>query len=151
MAYQYGTISCLQYLLSIPLELDNIFINLKTGDISIWNIVFKENPAELSPFAIRLSTSFQELFGDNYVNGGCLPAFIATSEALRNPKLNFRAFLDLLYQDLDRIRSGKYKGGEIFGRLEEIHKNHDKAVRLWQVASKLGKSNEVPPNLKYWV
>ena len=38
LAYQYGSISCLQYLLSIPLSLENIFINLKNGDISIWNL-----------------------------------------------------------------------------------------------------------------
>lgn len=59
MSYQYGAISCLQYVLSSPLELENIFIHLKTGDISIWNCPFKKEPKELEPHAIRLSTSIQ--------------------------------------------------------------------------------------------
>lgn len=47
MSYQYGTMSCLHYVLSIPLELQNVFINLKTGDLSIWNLPFKADPEKL--------------------------------------------------------------------------------------------------------
>lgn len=93
LAYQYGALSCVQFTLSIPLELENLFINIRTGDISLWNLKFKNKPGELEPFAVRLSTGIQELFGDNYVNGACLPAFISTLDALRNPKMNFKAYL----------------------------------------------------------
>ena len=126
-------------------------MNLKTGDVSIWNLDFKQKSEQLEPFAVRLSSGLSELFGDNYVNGGCLPAFIATVDALRNPKLNFKVYLELLYQDLDKIKVGKYKYANLFQKLEDIHENYDKAVRLWQVAGQLGQSNEVPPNLKYWM
>lgn len=32
-------------MLSIPLQLENIFINLKTGDISLWNLPIKADPS----------------------------------------------------------------------------------------------------------
>ena len=126
-------------------------MNLRTGDMSVWNLKFREKNEDPEPFAVRLSAGFQELFGDNYVNGGCLPAFIATADALVNPKLNFKAYLELLYQDLNRIKPNKYVYGNLFGRLENIHKNYDKAVRIWQVANKIGNSDEAPPKLKYWL
>ena len=71
----------------------------------------------MEPFSVRLSAGFDELFGDNYVNGGCLPAFLATVEALKNPKLNFKTYLELLYQDLNRIEPNKYRGCDLFSRL----------------------------------
>jgi hypothetical protein len=56
LAYQYGALSCIQFTLSIPLELENIFINIRTGDISLWNLEFNQKPGELNPFSVRLST-----------------------------------------------------------------------------------------------
>jgi len=44
LAYQYGALSCVQFTLSIPLKLENMFINVRTGDISLWNLDFKEKP-----------------------------------------------------------------------------------------------------------
>ena len=85
------------------------------------------------------------------MNGGCLPAFLATVEALKNPKLNFKSYLELLYQDLNRIEARKYKGCNLFSRLEELSEDYDKAVRLWQVAGKFSTNSEVPPRLKYWL
>ena len=45
ISYQYGSLSCLSYVLAIPLELQNFFINLITGNISIYSLpLFKTNP-----------------------------------------------------------------------------------------------------------
>lgn len=115
LSYQYGAFSCLHYLLSIPLLLENIFINLKTGDISLWNLPIKADPSLEQPFALRLSAGIQELFGESYVNGGCLPAFIATSDALCNKKFNYKAYLQLLLSDLNKIRP--VKTSELFSRI----------------------------------
>ena len=35
---------------------------------------------------MRLSRSIMDFFGETYVNSGVLPAFIATVDALTNPK-----------------------------------------------------------------
>lgn len=45
ISYQYGSLSCLSYALGLPLELQNFFINLVTGNISISSLpLFKTNP-----------------------------------------------------------------------------------------------------------
>ena len=41
LAYQYGALSCMQFTLNIPLELENILLNIRTGDISLWNLQFR--------------------------------------------------------------------------------------------------------------
>jgi hypothetical protein len=49
------------------------------------------------------------------VRGGCLPAFIATNDALHNPKLKFKDYLDLLFDDLNKIKP--IKNPELFKRI----------------------------------
>ena len=83
------------------------------------------------------------------MNGGCLPAFIATADALNNKKMNFKEYLDLLYDDLNKIRA--CKKADLCERLSTVTEDYDKAVRLWQVAAKIGKDNTVPHELKYWL
>ena len=157
LSYQYGSLSSLHYTLSVPLSLSNIVMNLETGDISILNLPLSSTPADLEPFAVRLSVGFQELFGDNYVRGGCLPAFIATTDALQNPKFNFKSYISLLYQDIYRLKNIKKSDNPsklaevLFGRLSEIHEDYDKAIKIWEIAKEFGQSNEVPPVFHYWL
>lgn len=86
LSYQYGTVILLHHILSVETALPNLMINLKTGFITICSLPFNYKPQKLSPFSLRLSTNFYELFGNTYINAGILPSFIATADALNNSK-----------------------------------------------------------------
>lgn len=86
LSYQYGVLQCLNYTLSVPTELGKFMLDLRTGAISVYALNFNPNPEKLSPFAIRFSKNFLELFGRTYINSGVLPAFLATADALTNNK-----------------------------------------------------------------
>jgi hypothetical protein len=58
-SYQYGSLLCLNNLLSIETRLENFMLNLQTGNLTIYSLPFNSNPQKQSPFAIRLSTNFQ--------------------------------------------------------------------------------------------
>jgi len=57
--------------------------------------------------------------------------------------------LELLFEDLNRIRP--VKTTDLFKNIEEVHEDYNRAVKLWQVAAKIGKYNEVPYDLRYWL
>ena len=86
LSYQYGVLQCLNYTLSVPTELGKFMLDLRTGAISVYALTFNSSPEKLSPFAIRFSKNFLELFGRTYINSGILPAFLATADALTNSK-----------------------------------------------------------------
>ena len=86
LSYQYGVLQCLNYTLSVPTELGKFMLDLRTGAISVYALTFNSSPEKLSPFAIRFSKNFLELFGRTYIHSGILPAFLATADALTNSK-----------------------------------------------------------------
>lgn len=86
LSYQYGVLQCLNYTLSVPTEISKFMLDFRTGAISVYALNFNSNPEKLSPFAIRFSKNFLELFGRTYINAGILPAFLATADALTNSK-----------------------------------------------------------------
>ena len=86
LSYQYGVLQCLNFVLSVPTELGKFMLDLRTGGVSVYALNFNYSPEKLSPFAIRFSRNFQELFGRTYINSGVLPAFLATADALTNHK-----------------------------------------------------------------
>ena len=89
LSYQYGVLVSLNHILSIETSLENFMIRLTDGQITILSLPFNPHPTKESPFAVRLSRSIMEFFGETYINSGVLPAFIATVDALSNPKYFF--------------------------------------------------------------
>lgn len=61
-------------------------INLLNGNITVYSLPLNYHPVSLSPYSIRLSENFQDLFGNTYINSGVLPAIIATADSLTNKK-----------------------------------------------------------------
>jgi hypothetical protein len=88
ISYQYGVLQCLNYTLAIPTDLARFMLDLRTGAVSVCQLTFSADPEHPSPFAIRFSKNIFELLGKTYINAGVLPAFLATADALTNPKYN---------------------------------------------------------------
>lgn len=114
LSYQYGVLQCLNYALSVPTELGKFMLDLRTGAVSVYALSFNYNPEKLSPFAIRFSKNFLELFGRTYINSGVLPAFLATADALTNSK-----YLLLTQTQLPRLpHASLRRAGQAAGSLQ---------------------------------
>ena len=102
-ANQYATVLAVNYIFGIETQLGNNIIELNNGSISVFNLKINKESKELTPYSARLSRNIKSYIGKVHINGSVLPSFIATIVALTNKKLNFKSYLNLFYEDLDRL------------------------------------------------
>lgn len=89
-SYQYGALMAMNYILSLDAELSQYIIDLKTGEIPIYNLKMNPNPKKLSPYSIRLSRNILNFITKTHVNACVFPAMVATADAFSNADLNMK-------------------------------------------------------------
>ncbi len=89
-SYQYGALMAMNYILSLDAELSQYIIDLKTGEIPIYNLKMNPNPKKLSPYSIRLSRNILNFITKTHVNSCVFPAMVATADAFSNADLNMK-------------------------------------------------------------
>lgn len=115
-SYQYAATLAINYVMSIETQLPHCLVDLKTAKISLLHFKFNYTPQELSPYSVRLSRNIKNFLTRDHINGGVLPSFIATIEALTNEKAVFRQYLNLLEDDMGYIQKN-YEKVDLYGRL----------------------------------
>ena len=100
-AYQYGTASALYYILGLQMGVQNLIFDMRTGFICINSLKVNFDQPKVSPYSLRLSRNVLTFLDMTLLNGGILPSFSATIDALNNKKFDFSTYITMIHKDLN--------------------------------------------------